>query len=97
MFLSGPTFWPPARKNRKVGNVKVSRLPPPLPKEKPHLQPASVCYHLLYTEGKLLIPLSQLAMNRTEPPAKNNQGYVGGSWSSHPLPTLIPLFMELWW
>lgn len=40
--------------------------------------PACVPYHLLYTEGKLLIPLPQVAMNRTEPPAKNKSGSCWG-------------------
>lgn len=71
MSLSGLILWPPARENCKVGTVKVSSLPPPNLKEKSHLHPACVPYHLLYTEGKLLIPLPQLAMNRREPPAIN--------------------------
>lgn len=103
MSLSGPILWPPARENWKVGTVKVSRLLPPTLKEKPHLHPACVPYHLLYTEGKLLIPLPQLAMNRREPPAKNNnnkkdktnQDHVVHAWGRgcHPLPTLILLLM----
>lgn len=79
MSLSGPARGPPARENWKVGSVKVSSLPPSPPKERPHLHPACVPYHLLYTEGKLLIPLPQLAMNRTEPPAKNNPGPCWGA------------------
>lgn len=57
MSLSGPILWPTARENWKVESVKVARLPPSSLREKLHLHPACVPYHLLYTEGKLLIPL----------------------------------------
>lgn len=77
MSLSDPILWPRARENWKVGSVKASSCPLPL-KERPHLHPACVPYHLLYTEGKLLIPLPQVAMNRTEPPAKNKSGLCWG-------------------